>query len=31
VQFQIGEFGKPKSKPEVEPVQTLQPNPNPVK
>jgi hypothetical protein len=31
VQFQIGEFGKPKTKPEPEPVQTLQPNPNPVK
>jgi hypothetical protein len=31
VQFQIGEFGKPKNKPEPEPVQTLQPNPNPVK
>lgn len=31
VQFHIGEFGKPKTKPESEPVQTLQPNPNPVK
>jgi len=31
VQFQIGEFGKPKAKPGADPVETLAPNPTPAK